>query len=72
MDPHSYASICMFALVLACGIGIYLIPYWVAEARAHHQTSAILVLTLVLGWTFLGWAVALVWACTAVHREDEG
>ena len=37
----------------------------IAGARRHHQTGAILVLNLLLGWTLLGWIAALVWAFTA-------
>jgi hypothetical protein len=58
------------ALVLAIGLGLYLLPYWIAEGRQHYQTSAILVLTIFLGWTFLGWVIALVWACTAVQVPE--
>lgn len=46
-------------------LGIYLIPYLVAVHRSHHQRGAIAVLNILLGWTLLGWIVALVWACTA-------
>ena len=48
---------------------LYCLPAIVAALRDHHQRSAIVVLNLFLGWTFLGWVAALVWAATAV-RED--
>lgn len=51
-------------------IGMYLIPTFVAGARKHHNTPAILALNLLLGWTLLGWVVALVWALTAVNRTE--
>ncbi|MPZ20166.1 MAG: superinfection immunity protein [Luteitalea sp.] len=44
-------------------------------ARAHVEGVAethIFVLTLLLGWSVLGWIAALVWSCTAVHRSDRG
>lgn len=44
--------------------GIYVLPTIVAYRRHHRQTLAITVLNVVLGWTLLGWVVALVWACT--------
>ena len=44
---------------------IYLLPAVVAQVRRHHQTTTIIGLNLLLGWTFIGWAVALVWALTA-------
>ena len=42
---------------------IYFFPTMVAGR--HHNSGAIFVLNLLLGWTFVGWVVALVWACTA-------
>ncbi len=54
-----------FLLMLAVlGIGLYLLPWIVATNRGHRNSGAILVLNLLLGWTFLGWVMALVWACT--------
>jgi hypothetical protein len=54
----------MDGLILLVGV-IYLLPAAVAQVRRHHQTTAIVGLNLLLGWTFIGWAVALVWALTA-------
>lgn len=30
----------------------------------HRQSTAIFALNLLLGWTFIGWVVALVWGLT--------
>ena len=46
---------------------MYLVPTIVAVARHHHQTGAIVVINLLLGWTFIGWVVALAMACGAVR-----
>lgn len=43
-------------------LGIYFLPSIVGSR--HHNAGAIFVLNLFLGWTFLGWVIALVWACT--------
>jgi len=43
---------------------MYFIPTMVASNGKHKNTKAIFVLNLFLGWTFLGWIFALVWACT--------
>lgn len=48
---------------------VYFIPASVALARSHHSTLAILALNLLLGWTFLGWVAALVWALTKVNAS---
>lgn len=55
-------------LVLAL-IGIYFLPAFVASFRNHHQTNAIVILNLFLGWTLLGWVIALVWSATAIPNE---
>ena len=44
-------------------IGIYFLPWFVALSRSkkqHPQQGSIFVLNLFLGWTFLGWVVALI------------
>jgi|SRR6185312_1958262 len=46
------------------GFLIYFAPALVAHSRKKRNFSAILVLNLLTGWTFLGWVIALVWACT--------
>ena len=59
----------IYLILLA--IWVYMFPAFISEQRKHHQHLAIAVLNLVLGWTVLGWAVALVWACTHVDRTAE-
>lgn len=50
---------------------LYFLPGIIASARTHHNALAIWVLTLFLGWTALGWIVALVWAFTAVQPKPK-
>jgi Superinfection immunity protein len=47
-------------------LGLYGLPSLIAMARGHHQVAAIVALNLLLGWTCLGWVVAVVWALTAL------
>lgn len=49
---------------------LYLLPSFIAGGRKHHNTSAITVLNLLLGWTVLGWIISLVWAFTAVNTPQ--
>lgn len=42
----------------------YFVPTTVAIIKNKTNTSAILILNLFLGWTLIGWVVALVWATT--------
>lgn len=44
------------------GLFIYFIPSLVANKRQHIQKTSILLLNIFLGWTFVGWVVALIWA----------
>lgn len=53
----------MFLLLAA--IGLYFLPAIAAAWRSHRNCGAILALNLFLGWTFIGWVGALVWACTS-------
>ena len=50
----------VFLIVLA----IYFIPTIVANFKHKDNTTAIFLLNLFLGWTFVGWVIALVWAAT--------
>ena len=48
--------------ILVIGAGIYFLPTIIAGARENKDGGAIAALNLLLGWTFIGWAVALVWS----------
>lgn len=50
-------------IVLAAFLAAYLIPTFVALGRKKQNALAIAALNVVLGWTLVGWAGALVWAC---------
>ena len=52
-------------LIIALAFSLYFAPSIVAVVREHHQTGAIFLVNLFLGWTFLGWVIALVWSATA-------
>jgi hypothetical protein len=46
------------------GIGfvLYFLPTIIAAIKSKRDTVAILLLNLFLGWSVIGWIVALVWA----------
>ena len=46
----------------------YFIPTIIASRRKHPNTSAILALNLLLGWTLIGWIISLVWALTTTAK----
>ena len=51
-------------VVLLIVLGAYFFPTIVGTARKKHNAGAIFVLNLLLGWTVVGWVIALVWALT--------
>jgi len=44
------------------GFVMYFLPSIIALARSKRDTLAIFLLNFFLGWTVIGWIVALVWA----------
>jgi len=50
----------MHFLIIA--IGLYFLPAIIAAARQTHNSTGILLLNIFLGWTIVGWIVALVLA----------
>ena len=51
----------MALLLFIVFLTIYFIPTMMASGKKN--ATAIFALNLFLGWTILGWVVALVWAC---------
>jgi hypothetical protein len=43
----------------------YFMPAFIAAGRYHRNRNAIAIMNLLLGWTGLGWVMALIWAFTA-------
>ena len=43
----------------------YMLPWAIAATRGKSNSGAIGLLNLLLGWTMIGWVIALVMACTA-------
>lgn len=56
-------------IVVAVALG-YFFPSLIAFVRGHLSALAILTVNVFLGWTFLGWLVALVWAFTGNTRDN--
>lgn len=56
----------LFALLVV--LSLYLLPWIISKIRNHHNSGAIFVLNLFLGWTFLGWIGSLIWSCTKVVK----
>jgi hypothetical protein len=56
-------------LLLVIGFFFYFLPALVASHRKNPNATAIFVLNLLLGWSVIGWVVALVWAFSGENRK---
>lgn len=48
---------------------MYMAPCAIAFERKHHSKWAVGALNLLLGWTIIGWLIALIWSLTGVRKE---
>ncbi len=49
-------------LILGVLVGIFFLPTIIALVKQRKQTPVVIILNVLLGWTFFGWVAALVWA----------
>ena len=47
----------------------YLLPTGISIGRKRTNTVAIFVLNLFLGWSIIGWVIALIWAVAADDKK---
>lgn len=57
-DASLIFSFMLWALILIA----YIMPAAIASHRKCKATAAIAIVNVFLGWTFIGWVVALAWA----------
>jgi hypothetical protein len=53
----------------AAALLLYFVPALIAILRGHQSWPAIAILDLLLGWSVIGWIIALIWSLTAPRRE---
>ncbi len=65
-------GLCAFGAIALAGfpaawfvITLYLLPSIAAIGLRHPQGHAVVAFNVLLGWTVIGWALALVWSMTA-------
>ena len=56
----SFVGVVVFIIIMAS----YFLPTIIALLRRQPNALAIFLLNFFLGWTFIGWVVALVWSVT--------
>ena len=50
------------AIIISVFSFLYLLPTGIAVGRKRSNTGSIFVLNFFLGWTLVGWVIALIWA----------
>lgn len=56
-----FFGLTLFVIILALSF----IPVIIAAVRKHNDTILIFLLTFFLGWTVIGWIVALIWSLSS-------
>lgn len=64
-------SILFAILSLVLMAAFYFLPSIVAYFRKKKNYNAILVLNLLLGWTLIGWVIAMIWAMTVDEQKPQ-
>lgn len=58
-----------FLITVLIVLFLYLVPAANAYDRKHRNWPAILMLNILLGWTAIGWVVALIWSYTGKNYK---
>jgi hypothetical protein len=77
-QPDSIAAAsgcCGFSVVFMViagiiGVGVYLAPSAIAVWRGCPNAAPILVVNIFLGWSLIGWVVALAWSLAAFEDDN--
>lgn len=67
IGPVEFILIALIALILP----IYLLPGTIAFKRKHHHIVPIIIINILLGWTFVAWVVCVAWSFSPVKKADE-
>lgn len=66
-DHKSRPASAIVAIVVAILTGGYMLPWAIAAVRGTHNSWTVFWINLALGWTVIGWIVAL-WMAIKEHR----
>ena len=68
-EPRQYSTtIQVIAVIVAIVTGGYMLPWTIAIFRGLRNSTAIFWIDLLLGWTLIGWVVALVMSLRRIIR----
>ena len=60
----------MSIVIIILALFLYLLPSLVAVSNKKSNAGAIAALNILLGWSFLGWVVALIWSLSKDKPAD--
>jgi hypothetical protein len=66
MEGIGMSNVAIFVIIFWA---LYFVPILVARRRQHETIAGIAALNILLGWTFIGWVVALVWALSKPPKD---
>jgi hypothetical protein len=62
---HSAAFLLFPFFIAPFGLLLYFLPTILAMVRRHHNVLGVFLLNFFLGWSVIGWIIALVWSLSA-------
>jgi hypothetical protein len=65
-EGEAVAYVIIYIVIFIC---LYLLPGIIAYKKERKNKLAILWATILLGWTGIGWIIALIWALTSEEKE---
>ena len=68
LNPVGLFGWLLSVLGFVVSLALYFLPTIVASARRSTRTGTVFVIDLLLGWSFLGWIVAMVVAVASNRR----
>ncbi|HTJ94920.1 MAG TPA: superinfection immunity protein [Pararobbsia sp.] len=57
-------------VAIAIAVSVYFLPALLADHRRRSDTLAIALFNAILGWTVVGWAIALLWSLTSTQSHS--
>ena len=65
-------ALIFIVLALAAMLALYFLPTIIARVKDHPNRRAIFWVNLLLGWSGVGWCVAVLWALVGEARSGAG
>ena len=61
----------LLTLIALVALGIYFLPVLICAWRNHPQKNSIGIINIFVGWTLIGWVVALAWSCYNFEKKEK-